>query len=215
MNQYLLELERLGEWPVKENLKEKLEGYLTAIAARQQLVEGLDQDIWDGIDPLRISQDDEKTVRQLMERYSIPRIEEQELLTNRQSLLDAADVLRALEDEVIPARVFQNLMATKETFTYRGVLANGSGYTLTYDGSSVQAVRDVKAGVRLQEGDQTVKRISSSDCVCPGRKYERLCHIKGKERCIRRQISALLAESRQTDHSECKKRQRQLPERLR
>ena len=157
VNQYLLELERLGEWPVKENLKEKLEGYLTAIAARQQLVEGLDQDIWDGIDPLRISQDDEKTVRQLMERYSTLRIEEQELLTNRQSLLDAADVLRALEDEVIPARVFQNLMATKETFTYRGVLANGSGYTLTYDGSSVQAVRDVKAGVRLQEGDQTVK----------------------------------------------------------
>ena len=156
-SQYLLELERLGEWPVKENLKEKLEGYLTAIAARQQLVEGLDQDIWDGIDPLRISQDDEKTVRQLMERYSTLRIEEQELLTNRQSLLDAADVLRALEDEVIPARVFQNLMATKETFTYRGVLANGSGYTLTYDGSSVQPVRDVKAGVRLQEGDQTVK----------------------------------------------------------
>lgn len=157
VNQYLLELERLGEWPVKKNLKERLEGYLTAIAARQQLVDALDQDIWEGIDPLRISQDDEKTVRQLMERYSTLRIEEQELLTNRQSLLDASDVLRSLEDEVIPARVFQNLMATKETFTYRGVLADGSGYTLTYDGGSVQAVRDVKAGVRLQEGGQTVK----------------------------------------------------------
>ena len=39
VNQYLLELDTLGDWDDKEAIAKKLNGYLTDIAARQKLVD--------------------------------------------------------------------------------------------------------------------------------------------------------------------------------
>src|SRR5699024_7396785 len=90
VNQYLLELGTLGEWDEKAALEEMLNGYLSDIAEREALVAALDQDIWDQIDPLRVDQGDEAGVQALMARYSTLRVEEQGMLSNGQSLLDAA-----------------------------------------------------------------------------------------------------------------------------
>ena len=54
INQYLLELDTLGEWDKKESLSKTLNGYLGDIAARKKLVDVLDKDIWNQVDPLRI-----------------------------------------------------------------------------------------------------------------------------------------------------------------
>ncbi|MBS6736362.1 MAG: hypothetical protein KH275_14465 [Clostridiales bacterium] len=153
VNQYLRELESLGEWDGREVLQARLETLLAEIQKRQDLVDSLDQDIWDQIDPLRVSQEDAKTVNSLMTRYAVLRLEEQEMLENGQNLLDAADIIQSLENGILPAKIFQNIRSTGESFTYSGTLPDGDSYTLTYEGKEIQAASaDVDAGVRLREG---------------------------------------------------------------
>ena len=156
VNQYLLELDTLGEWDKKESLSKILNGYLDDIAARQKLVNALDKDIWNQVDPLRICQDDTATVKKLMSRYAALREDEKKLLQNGESLLEAADVIEALDNGIIPKKVFENLMATKEAFTYTGTLSGGSTYTLTWDGKNVKKASDVKAGIKIGTGSNTI-----------------------------------------------------------
>lgn len=156
VNQYLVELNTLGEWDKKESLSKTLNGYLGDIAARQKLVDALDKDIWNQVDPLRICQDDTATVKKLMSRYAALREDEKKLLQNGESLLEAADVIESLDNGIIPKKVFENLMATKEAFTYTGTLSGGSTYTLTWDGKNVKKAGDVKAGIKIGTGSNTI-----------------------------------------------------------
>lgn len=156
VNQYLLELDTLGEWDKKESLSKTLNGYLEDIAARQKLVDALDKDIWNQVDPLRICQDDTATVKKMMSRYGALREDERKLLKNGESLLEAADVIESLDNGIIPKKVFENLMATKEAFTYTGTLSGGSTYTLTWDGKNVKKAGDVKAGIKIGTGSNTI-----------------------------------------------------------
>lgn len=156
VNQYLVELETLGEWDEKEALSKTLNGYLADIAARQKLVDALDKDIWNQVDPLRICQDDTATVKKLMSRYAALREDEKKLLQNGESLLEAADVVEALDNGIVPKKVFENLMATKEAFTYTGTLSGGSTYTLTWDGTTVKKASDVKTGIKIGTGSSTI-----------------------------------------------------------
>ena len=156
VNQYLLELDTLGEWDKKESLSKTLNGYLGDIAARQKLVDALDKDIWNQVDPLRICQDDTATLKKLMSRYAALREDEKKLLQNGESLLEAADVIEALDNGIVPKKVFENLMATKEAFTYTGTLSGGSTYTLTWDGKTVKKASDVKAGIKIGTGSNTI-----------------------------------------------------------
>lgn len=156
VNQYLLELDTLGEWDKKESLSKTLNGYLGDIAARQKLVDALDKDIWNQVDPLRICQDDTATLKKLMSRYGALREDEKKLLQNGESLLEAADVIEALDNGIVPKKVFENLMATKEAFTYTGTLSGGSTYTLTWDGKTVKKASDVKAGIKIGTGSNTI-----------------------------------------------------------
>lgn len=156
VNQYLVELDTLGEWDEKEALSKTLNGYLADIAARQKIVDALDKDIWNQVDPLRICQDDTATVKKLMSRYAALREDEKKLLQNGESLLEAADVVEALDNGIVPKKVFENLMATKEAFTYTGTLSGGSTYTLTWDGTTVKKASDVKAGIKIGTGSNTI-----------------------------------------------------------
>ena len=155
VNQYLLELNALGDWDGKAAMEKKLNGYLTDIAARQKLVDDLDKDIWNQVDPLRVSQSKAGTVKKLMSRYAALRLDEQKLLANVQSLQDAAVIIDSLEDGIVPKKVFENLMSTKETFVYYGLMPDGDAYTLTWDGKTVTSAKDVQAGVKMTTGSGT------------------------------------------------------------
>lgn len=155
VNQYLLELNALGDWDGKAAMEKKLNGYLTDIAARQKLVDDLDKDIWNQVDPLRVNQSKASTVKKLMSRYAALRLDEQKLLANGQSLQDAAAIIDSLEDGIVPKKVFENLMSTKETFVYYGLTPDGDAYTLTWDGKTVTSAKDVQAGVKMTTGSGT------------------------------------------------------------
>lgn len=155
VNQYLLKLDTLGDWDSKAAIAKKLNGYLTDIAARQKLVDDLDRDIWNQVDPLRVNQSKASTVKKLMSRYAALRLDEQKLLANVQSLQDAAVIIDSLEDGIVPKKVFENLMSTKETFVYYGLTPDGDAYTLTWDGKTVTSAKDVQAGVKMTTGSGT------------------------------------------------------------
>lgn len=155
VNQYLLELNTLGDWDGKAAIEKKLNGYLTDIAARQKLVDDLDKDIWNQVDPLRVNQSKASTVKKLMSRYAALRLDEQKLLANGQSLQDAAAIIDSLEDGIVPKKVFESLMSTKETFVYYGLTPDGDAYTLTWDGKTVTSAKDVQAGVKITTGSGT------------------------------------------------------------
>lgn len=155
VNQYLLELDTLGDWDGKAAIAKKLNGYLTDIAARQKLVDDLDKDIWNQVDPLRVNQSKASTVKKLMSRYAALRLDEQKLLANGQSLQDAAAIIDSLEDGIVPKKVFENLMSTKETFVYYGLTPDGDAYTLTWDGKTVTSAKNVQAGVKMTTGSGT------------------------------------------------------------
>lgn len=155
VNQYLLKLDTLGDWDSKAAIAKKLNGYLTDIAARQKLVDDLDRDIWNQVDPLRVNQSKASTVKKLMSRYAALRLDEQKLLANVQSLQDAAAIIDSLEDGIVPKKVFENLMSTKETFVYYGLTPDGDAYTLTWDGKTVTSTKDVQAGVKMTTGSGT------------------------------------------------------------
>lgn len=154
IRQYLQDLEGLGEWEQKETVKGILEDFLQKILDRKALVDRLNQDIWDQIDPRNISQKDEETVKSLFDRYKSLSLhkEEETLLTNLADLKDARGIVHALGNGMIPAKVFKNLMSTKGIFTYEGVLSDGTGYTLSYDGRNVASAQDVDARVYVTEG---------------------------------------------------------------
>ena len=63
----------------------------------------------------------------------------------------------SLDDGVIPEAVFQNIRRTQESFVYRGKLADGTDYTLTYQGAEIQAAADIQAGVKISQGDVSVE----------------------------------------------------------
>lgn len=151
IRQYLQELDALGEWEEKAALKAKLDGYLLKIEEREALVEKLDQDIWNQVDPLRVTQKNTSAVRALKKRYDALSEEEQKLLGNKDSLLDASKIVEALAKGTVPAKVFQNMVSTKEDFTYSGTRKDVS-YTLTFDADTAKTSKDVDARVDIVEG---------------------------------------------------------------
>lgn len=157
LQQYLLKLDTLGEWSQKAELKKQIQGYLADIGEREAVVAQLDGDIWDRIDPLHITQNEMPTIKELMQRYGNLYEEEQGLLANGKSLLDAADIITSLEEGIIPAQVFRNMMSTKEDFVYSGFFDSGKLYTLRFDAESIRTASDVKAGIEvLSEKDKDV-----------------------------------------------------------
>ena len=105
---------------------------------------------------MRSCQDDTATLKKLMSRYAALREDEKKLLQNGESLLEAADVIEALDNGIVPKKVFENLMATKEAFTYTGTLSGGSTYMLIWDGKTVKKASDVKAGIKIGTGSNTI-----------------------------------------------------------
>ncbi|MFR8249820.1 MAG: hypothetical protein ACLVAT_12555 [Lachnospiraceae bacterium] len=139
-----------------------------------------------------------------MSRYGALREDERKLLKNGESLLEAADVIESLDNGIIPKKVFENLMATKEAFTYTGTLSGGSTYTLTWDGKNVKKAGDVKAGIKIGTGSNTISGTQAQVEFAQSGKHERYGHTVCKDRCEGRKLEPVLAEPGQADDPECK-----------
>ncbi|MCD8053124.1 MAG: terpene cyclase/mutase family protein [Lachnospiraceae bacterium] len=145
-------LEALGDFSGREEAEETPAAALAWLETLEEQVEALDEEIWNRIDPLRISQDDADTVEELWEQYTDLRSRDRTYVENRQDLKDARTVVKSLAKGVIPARVFTNLQTTGESFTYEGA-AGEYAYTLTIEAADVTAAGDMKATVSRKNSD--------------------------------------------------------------
>ena len=150
VQQMISELNSLGTWSEEAALREKLHSYLHIVSDLEKAVDQLDQDIWNQIDPLRLDQSKADTVRSLMQRYAAMAASDRALLKNSQSLLDAADVIQALEEGTIPKQIFTSRKTTGESFTYSGSADASHPYTITFSGSKLKGTSNMNAGIMLE-----------------------------------------------------------------
>lgn len=142
------ELEMYPAFDGKEEVKTKLSFARQYIDMVQKQVDALDQDIWETIDPLRISLKSQEQVNSLWNRYMALRDKDRQAVQNRQDLEDARSVQSSLNEGVIPARVFENQQTTGESFTYEGK-AGAYSYTMTFQAADIHTAGDMDAGVSL------------------------------------------------------------------
>lgn len=142
------ELETYPAFDGKNEAKIKLSFARKYIDMVQKQVDALDQDIWTAIDPLRLSLNTQEQVNSLWYRYMALREQDRPALQNRQDLEDARSVLSSLTEGVIPARVFENQLATGESFTYEGK-AGAYSYSMTFQATDIHTAGDMDAGVSL------------------------------------------------------------------
>lgn len=142
------ELETYPAFDGKEEAKAKLASARQYIDTVQKQVDALDQDIWETIDPLRISLQSQEQVNSLWNRYMALRDKDREAVQNRQDLEDARSVQSSLNEGVIPARVFENQQITGESFTYEGK-AGAYSYTMSFQAADIHTAGDMDAGVSL------------------------------------------------------------------
>ena len=138
VNSLWVQLLQMGEFPQKESLKEKLQAAKDELSAQRSAVKALDNDIWNQIDPLCVTQQDAQTVSALMQRYYVLSEANRRYLVHAQDLLDANSIQQAFRAGTIPARVFSNMLNSRQSFVYQA-----EGYTLSFDAGTVRAAWDV------------------------------------------------------------------------
>ncbi len=143
------ELESYSAFDGQQEAKAKLLSARQYIDDVQKQVDALDQEIWQNIDPLRLSLKNQEQVTALLNRYMALRIEDRTAVLNRQDLEDAHSVQESLKAGVIPARIFENQLSTGEEFIYEGKAGNYS-YTMIFQAADIHAAGDMNAGVSLK-----------------------------------------------------------------
>ncbi len=136
-------LEKLADFPGKAAYQKKLAAMKSAIEATEAHVKRLDEDIWNKLDPKNITIADSETISALMSTYESLKEADRAYVKNAQSLLVAKSIVDALSRGVIPAKVFENIRGSEQTYSY-----GGAGYTLSFKGTDVTAPADMAAGVK-------------------------------------------------------------------
>lgn len=97
------ELSQMKKFEEKEAFAERLDGLLKEIEKQEKVVQKLDADIWDQIDPFNISLDDISRVKELMNRYNCLPQENKSYVKNYADLKNADALIQKLKDSVAKA----------------------------------------------------------------------------------------------------------------
>lgn len=93
----LVELDRMGSFEGKEQLRAELVERADAILEQLDVVEALDADIWSKIDPKHVTLDDAAVVRALMRRYEAVPVENRRYVEYAEDLIAASEKIDELE----------------------------------------------------------------------------------------------------------------------
>ena len=171
----LSELDLMGSFQEKEELRAKLNQMTQDIKQQEQQVQALDTAIWNRIDPLSISLKDKNTIEQMMEQYrQIPEAN-RDYLENKEDLLKAETILTKLEQGILAKEIFQNVQTSSMDYEYQG-----EGYSILLSGKNPYEERDMKAGVETwYEGNDFYFRITEGGKLPGVMKFEISCRLTG------------------------------------
>lgn len=150
INLLLLEYEQHDLFENKEAVYQKLLCAKAYIDAQKQTTEALSADIWNRIDPLRIDQKCKAVVKALLERYDALQKADQKHVKYAEDLLAANEIVTQLDEGVIPAKIWENMERTKESFLYEGKINKKITYAMKF---SYQQIKEKKnLSVKVNKG---------------------------------------------------------------
>lgn len=138
--QLLSEMDLMGNFPEKEELRARLNDRSQEIKRQEQQVQALDTAIWNQIDPLAVTLKDKKLIGQLMEQYSQIPEENKAYLKNQKDLLRGETIIEKLEQGILGKEVFENVKTSSKDYIYPG-----EGYTILLSGKIAYDIRDMNA----------------------------------------------------------------------
>ncbi len=138
----LTEIDLMGRFQEKENIRARLNRMTQEIARQEQQVQELDSAIWNQIDPLSVSLKDKKVIERLIEQYlQIPEAN-RNYLDNQKDLLKAQTIVEKLEQGILAKEIFENVNISSKDYEYQG-----DGYSVTLYGKNSYDKKDMKADV--------------------------------------------------------------------
>ncbi|MEF9990010.1 MAG: hypothetical protein RR716_05820 [Christensenellaceae bacterium] len=148
----LIRLSKLTEFEGKTAYAATLDMAKQTIQAIEQKVSSLDQDIWNRINPQNITKNSAGAVAELMGIYNSIAVADRVYLAHFQDLLDANDIIDALNQQIIPRKVFENIFANDTVYTYEGI-SGTYAYTISINGKNITNPSDMNAAIHVGSAD--------------------------------------------------------------
>ncbi len=123
---------------------QKLKNLYEKISAYREAVDEIDNLIWNELDPLNITLKDKAIVESISEKYSALRPEEQKYVKYYSDVVDAQEIIAALEKGIVPKKVFENIAGMDMNYT-----VEGDGYTVIFNGMNISNPTDFDYGISM------------------------------------------------------------------
>ncbi len=155
----------MGDFQEKETLLQTVVEKVNDIVAQREEVNKLDSDIWNKINPLKISIGDKDIVEALMERYNdIPEANrKEEYIKNLKDLLNADIIIRKLKKGLLAKEIFEYVKDSGTDYTY-----TGDGYTITLVGNNAYTPGEMKNGISMKEEGSGLTFTMAESGILPG-----------------------------------------------
>ena len=142
------ELDQMKKFAEKEEFRGRLQEKLEEISEQIKVVESLDEQIWNEINPLAVTLKDAEKIAELLKIYeSIPK-ENLEYVEHRADLLQADTIVKKLQNGILAKEIFTNVKDSSIDYVYETW-----NYTLTLRGANNYEPADMKAGVTSEKKD--------------------------------------------------------------
>ena len=142
------ELDQMKKFAEKEEFRGRLQEKLEEISEQIKVVESLDEQIWNEINPLAVTLKDAEKIAELLKIYeSIPK-ENLEYVEHREDLLQADTIVKKLQNGILAKEIFTNVKDSSIDYVYETW-----NYTLTLRGANNYEPADMKAGVTSEKKD--------------------------------------------------------------
>lgn len=157
------ELDLMKNFEEKEKFKTILNTYVTEIGKQEEAVKKLDERIWNEINPLEISLQNQKIIEELLNDFqNIPEAN-RGYLKRTEELNRAQTIIHKLQEGVLAKEIFETAKEARKDYIHEE-----KDYTLHIRGKKVKTPADMKAGVEVQEQEGCLYLWLSEDGELPG-----------------------------------------------
>ena len=112
------ELDQMKKFAEKEEFRGRLQEKLEEISEQIKVVESLDEQIWNEINPLAVTLKDAEKIAELLKIYeSIPK-ENLEYVEHRADLLQADTIVKKLQNGILAKEIFTNVKDSSIDYVY-------------------------------------------------------------------------------------------------
>ena len=163
VNSLLAELAEMEDFDDKADLIATLGSCLHVIAGLEALVDQLDADIWDRIQPGNITMADASEVAALMARYNALNEKDRAHVIYADDLLLADEIIAGLRQGIIIKQVFMLMLGEDRDYSISGAVESLWPYTITFNGKNIGRTIDFDGRIYFSAADKAKIDALASD----------------------------------------------------